>query len=351
MIRNVVSKFLEVTQEAPEDKRGSYTRKVCGILVEHVDLIIFRSLINRGSKHLCMISEDDTSAIALSFAMLMGNDNVVDLLLAQDISPWERFRLLGSPLTIAAKVCSIERVEHILRQPVTMASNPWQPKTIDLAFSAAINAKRLEIALKLMQWQFRNIGRPSNGVCRKWFQAAMLQHEEMFNCILDQGHSGILRTLYQRDYMVDLHLDPQKTLPLMLKSGLLDVNGVYKGTHRLKSSKCLLGHALQNSTYYYITPLRTVLEAGADPNGIRTKSGEYNNPLCDALDRRNLHAVELLLAYGADPQRARTMAREVLRKSRPSLGSSTALGIYQSPSELKACKLIMDAIQKKHSQS
>jgi hypothetical protein len=232
-----------------------------------------------------------------------------------------------------------------------MASNPWQPKTIELAFSAAINSSRPETALKLMQWQFHNIGRPSNGVCRKWFKEAMLQNEEMINCILDQGHSGILGTLYQRDYMVNMHINPRKTLPLMLKSGLLDPNGVYKRTHRLKSSRCLLGHALQNSTHYNTYPLRAVLEAGADPNGIRMKNGEYDNPLCDALDCGNLPAVELLLDHGAYSRRAQIMAHEVLRKSRHSPGSRITLGIYQRPSEVEAARLILRAIQNKHVQA
>jgi hypothetical protein len=87
MIRNVVSKFLEVTKEVPEDKRGSYIRSVCEILVKRGGISLLRSLIHPRSSCPSRIYEDDASAIALSFAMLMGNDNIADLLLAQDVSP------------------------------------------------------------------------------------------------------------------------------------------------------------------------------------------------------------------------------------------------------------------------
>ena len=322
ILHKSVQKILEITNETSDDARFDYLKK-SAIVMQNYCKDIQGLLVKPGKRAMRMSAKDTDDGLLLCLVAGMS-----DLKLAEDVLEhcsdlWRVTYCLGAPIEVAVCARDITMVETLLKK----ASQPSDKRKAASILGSIIQTKlsqhfesgMSEFLESLLLSHLAILGRPRAEYCIHWFCKALYNNNfNLLSTILDLGTTATLADQYREywfrspQYAWDIQSLKYTrqfnyaALEVLLTKKIFNVDKSYTVDFLCDETTNIHQESLLNYAVRVLDRelVYTVLEAEANPNGIVQSIGKREYPLhhVSSLDSEVArHIVELLLAYGADP--------------------------------------------------
>ncbi|KAF2125630.1 hypothetical protein P153DRAFT_369659 [Dothidotthia symphoricarpi CBS 119687] len=289
--------------------RHGWVRKVCAVMKRAASHPGALKLATRPTKDTIRdFSERSGEEEALAIVAILGFDNLALRLLNRNICPLKRIRLFESyAIKFAVERGRTTMVQNMLAHSSSGADRD-QKRERKIMIRRCIDyvlAKNDKIAADLLHWYITH-GKCSPGT--EWFKRACEAGQVQFlSMMLDPSQKKEFSS-YRHSYLGrHLYKNATHLIPVFLAKGLFDADNIndpqpeseeeniHRGTSR--HSQSLLDVAVGQGQLELV---RTVLNAGAHPDGVKLHRSPFSYPIKRAIKHHRIDIANLLIERGAD---------------------------------------------------
>ncbi|ORY02269.1 hypothetical protein BCR34DRAFT_605619 [Clohesyomyces aquaticus] len=230
LMRSSVDIFMEITGSTSNDQRLQFATEIAKALTTHCKSLNYLATKAK-PKRIAEFAQDKKEANALGVAIAMQDKHLICLVLGRNPCIWSRTHTFGHPLELVLRIGNKDIVWIMLYFAETNPlSNSAKDITQALSVSIrlALETRGFEIAISLLRWHFRHIGRPFKNYGGYWLRWAIESGAmDFIKQLLEFGFPDGYEEYYQRTFIripwYTTGANPTELLRLLFRKKLVDV--------------------------------------------------------------------------------------------------------------------------------